>query len=78
VREEDIVTISIRCGCGHLHSDIDALHKVGWQATGDGSFGLLVNCSRCGSTIVAHVVADVGHMNDAGRVDIDGVRRFCA
>ena len=49
---------AIRCTCGHTHDDVAALHRVGWQPTGDGSFGLLVNCSQCGSTILAALVSE--------------------
>jgi hypothetical protein len=52
------VSRAIRCNCGHTHDDVATLHRVGWQPTGDGSFGLLVNCSRCGSTILATLVSE--------------------
>ncbi len=60
------VSEAIHCTCGHTHHDVAALHMVGWQPTGDGAFGLLVNCSRCGSTILAGLVSE-GAQGDGGK-----------
>ena len=68
-REGLDVSQAIRCTCGHTHEDVAALRRVGWQPTGDGSFGLLVNCSRCGSTILATLVPARPRGDSAGLME---------